>query len=325
MVQLDELSEVGVGIRPSLEKIIGPDAGLEILLEKIIESGTNLLDIATILGAGRVEKSLGRLFDQLGCRNQLFVIAKGGVRRDSTGQLLPEGRPELVKQGVKESLERLGFDRLDCYQIYWPDDTVPLAETVGALDELREKGLIRHLGVTNFTAAQLSEAEKGGEVDLVQFPYNLFQFQAERDLLPYCRDKEIKKIAYGTLCRGLLTDDFLESGELEFDTLSSNLKHVRDNFDLYRQAVNDVADYLEQQGFDLPLASIMIAWTLAQPGVESSVTVAHNPAQVDVISKASEVELTVDQAEQISSTVKQVIGDAVDRDFIVPPHVESGD
>ncbi len=320
MIDLENLGRIGVGIRPSINELIGPGSTVREIIEASLEQGLNLIDLAKNLGLARVEKELCKILRELDCRDKLFIITKGGIKRDEQGLLRPDGRPENIRTGVNESLELLGLDVLDCYQIYWPDDNVPLSETIGVLDELREQGKIRYTGVTNFTPEQIEAAEEGGKIDFVQFPYSLFQLQAESDLLPYCRDKNLRRVAYGVLCRGLLTDDFLEAGELEYDTLGSNLAHVRDNFSIYRHTVHQIAKYFEEENGGGPLASSMISWVLAQPNIDHAITVAHNKKQVEVIARAREISLSQDQITEISSIVREIVGGNVDRDFVIPPH-----
>ncbi len=320
MVELENLGRLGVGIRPSIKELIGRGSTVREIVETSLKQNINMIDLAKNLGIARVEKELGKIISELGCRNDLFIITKGGIKRDEEGLLRPDGRPENIRAGVNESLELLGFDVLDCYQIYWPDEKVPFAETMGTLDDLRREGKIRYTGVTNFTPEQIEAAEEGGKVDFIQFPYSLFQLQAENDLLPYCKDKNLRKIAYGVLCRGLLTDDFLEAGELEYDTLGSSLAHVRDNFSIYRHTVHQIAKYFEENNGDFPLASSLIAWVLAQPNIDHALTVAHNKKQVEVIAEARDVELTETQINEIATIVREIVGGNVDLDFVVPPH-----
>jgi aryl-alcohol dehydrogenase-like predicted oxidoreductase len=138
--------------------------------------------------------------------------------------------------------------------------------------------------------------------------------------MPYCNKKGIDTFAYGVLCRGLLTDDFLEKGALEFDTMQSSLAHVKENFPLYRKAVDQISGYLEKENINQSLASTLIAWTLSHPSISHSLVVAHNIEQVDVIAGALKVNLSSEQADKITSIVQDTIGENLEKDFITPPH-----
>ena len=105
---------------------------------------------------------------------------------------------------VDDSLRRLRTDVIDLYQVHWPDPKAPIEETAAAMAELQRAGKIRFIGVSNFSPAQIEAFRKVAPVQTVQSPYNLFERAIEEDVLPYCCDKGIATLAYGSLCRGLL-------------------------------------------------------------------------------------------------------------------------
>lgn len=319
MIEPAEISKVGVGLRIGVKELVHDSNQLTRIISSALENGINLIDIVNTIGIGRVEKRVNKALQKLDCRDELFIITKGGVQWDSNGVMCPDGDPENIKKSVRYSLQLLGIDTIDCYQIYWPDEEVPFAETLAALEELKQEGLIRYTGVTNFSVEQIEKASQGGTIDFAQFPYSIFQRQAQKKLLPYCQSKNINTLAYGVLCRGLLTDDFLEKGDLEFDTMQSSLAHVRDNFPLFRQAVHEIADYLKSENISAPLASSLIAWTLSHQGISRALVVAHNVEQVNVIARALQINLRAEQLEKITAITDKIIGKNLGKDFITPP------
>ncbi len=323
MIELADLTDVGVGFRLSVDDLIGHTGRLETIVQATLEEQINLFDLANSIGICRLQKRLGEVVKRLGCREQLFFIIKGGIKRNQNGVLQPDGSPENLRSSVIEALELLDFETLDCYQIHWPDRTVPVAETIATLQQLKDEGLIRYIGVSNFTVDELKAAEAGGTIDCVQFPYNLFQLQTERQLLPYLRKTQHKNLAYGVLCRGMLTEDFLQTGALKYDTLGRKLTHVEENFQLYRYALQQISDYLESSSIDQPLSSVLMAWALAQPGIEHVLSVAYIPEHVRLIKQATAVQLEADQLGRITEIVNQTIGGNVDLQFVVPPHHSS--
>src|SRR4029077_18343810 len=110
-----------------------------------------------------------------------------------------------LRSGVEASLKALAVDHIDLYQVHWPDPDTPFAETAGALQELVEAGKIRHVGVSNFDAAQMAAFARTRPVETLQPPYHLFRRDIEAEVLPYCAEHDIGVLVYGPLAHGLLT------------------------------------------------------------------------------------------------------------------------
>ena len=121
------------------------------------------------------------------------------------GQPFRNASKRRIHKEIEDLLRRLRTDAIDLYQVHWPDPNVPIEETAAAMAELRRAGKIRLIGVSNFSPAQIEAFRKVATVQTVQSPYNLFERAIEEDVLPYCRDKNIVTLAYGSLCRGLLS------------------------------------------------------------------------------------------------------------------------
>src|SRR5919108_3658398 len=168
--------------------------------------GVNLFDTAQGYGFGASERVLGRaLRDDLDHRRDDLVIAtKGGLRMTEAG-LVRDSSPKWLRSGVDDSLRALDVDHIDLYQVHWPDPKVPFAETAAALQELVDAGKIRHLGVSNFDAAQMAEFARTRAVETLQPPYHLFRRDIEADVLPYCLQHDVGVLVYGPLAHGLLT------------------------------------------------------------------------------------------------------------------------
>jgi aryl-alcohol dehydrogenase-like predicted oxidoreductase len=119
----------------------------------------------------------------------LVIATKGGMVRPGPGRWVPDGRPEHLRQACEGSLARLRLDRIDLYQFHRPDPDVPIAESIGALADLKEEGKIRHIGVSNFTEEQLREAGRVTAVVSVQNRYNVVDRHSE-PILDLC-DQEM--------------------------------------------------------------------------------------------------------------------------------------
>ena len=200
--------------------------------------GVNLFDTAQAYGFGASERLLARaLEDELrSARDEVVVATKGGLR-PSDG-IERDSSPEWLRQGVEESLEALGVEWIDLYQVHWPDPNTSFADTAAALAELKEEGKIRHVGVSNFSAGQMEELSKTLPVETLQPPFHLFARDIEQSVLPWCRDHDAGVLVYSPLAHGLLTggidedtefaDDDWRSGSPLFagDALRQNVKVV---------------------------------------------------------------------------------------------------
>ena len=168
--------------------------------------GVNLFDTAHGYGFGASERVLGKaLRDDIEHRRDEVVIAtKGGLRMTDEG-LVRDSSPDWLREALDDSLEALGADYVDLFQVHWPDAKVPFAETAGALQGLVDEGKIRHVGVSNFSPTEMSEFAETRPVETLQPPYDLFRRSIEAEILPYCEQHDIGVLVYGALAHGVLT------------------------------------------------------------------------------------------------------------------------
>jgi len=176
-------------------------------IRKGIELGINLIDTAEIYGNGRSEELVGEAIK--GMRDSAFIatkVASGHLRHDD------------VIAACESSLRHLGIRQIDLYQVHWPNPSVPIAETMGAMEELARSGRIRHIGVSNFSVRQTSEAKEAlGDFDIVsnQVEYSLAERRVEEDILPYCKKQHLTLIAYSPLARGAIPQAAVPENILE--------------------------------------------------------------------------------------------------------------
>ncbi|MEZ5237246.1 MAG: aldo/keto reductase [Acidimicrobiia bacterium] len=205
-----EVSVVGLGCN-NFGMAIDADA-TRAVVDAAIEAGINYFDTAESYGNGQSEEYLGRAL--AGRRDQVLVATKWGfVAKPDAGER--QGRPEHVRASLDASLQRLGMDHVDHYQLHRPDPDTPIAETLGVLDELRTAGKIREIGCTGFSAAQLAEAaEAGAQAGIASFPsvqnhYSLLTRTPETDgVLELCASAGIAFVPYFPLESGLLTGKY---------------------------------------------------------------------------------------------------------------------
>lgn len=171
------------------------------VLRRAPELGIDFIDTADAYGPGIAEDLVAEaLFPY---PPGLVIATKGGITRPSQGQFVPDGRPAYLRSALEASLRRLRLERVDLYQLHRVDPRVPLAESVGALAELRAEGLIRHIGLSQVGVRQLEEARRAAPIVSVQNRYNLIDRDGE-DVLAYCGREGIAFIPWFPLATGEL-------------------------------------------------------------------------------------------------------------------------
>lgn len=270
--------------------------------------GINFFDTAQAYGFGASERLLGRaLRDELrSSRDELVIGTKGGLRMDESEGLVRDASPEWLRSGVDSSLETLGIERIDLYQIHWPDPKTPFAETAGALGELVEAGKIAHVGVSNFDAAQIEEFSKTLPVETAQPSYHLFRRDIEEELLPYCAENDIGVLVYGPLAHGLLTGVITEDTEFGDDDWRSKsdlfeAEKRRRNLEVVRR----LGEVAERRG--CTLSQLAIAWALANEAVRVAIVGTRNHRHIEEALGAADIELTGDELAEIDRIMEDAV------------------
>jgi aryl-alcohol dehydrogenase-like predicted oxidoreductase len=270
-------------------------------IQRARKLGINLFDTAQAYGFGASERLLGRaLREELAARRDNLVIAtKGGLRMTGEG-LVRDSSPDWLRRGVEESLRSLGLDHIDVYQVHWPDPDVPFAETAAALQALVDEGKIRHVGVSNFDAAQMSEFARTRPVETLQPPYHLFRREIEADLLPYAQEHDVGVLVYGPLAHGLLTGSMRENTRFASDDWRSQSPLFQG--ESYRRnlaTVRDLERFAEERGHTV--SQLAIAWTLANPAVHVAIIGSRRAAHIEEGVQALEIEFDDDDLAEIES------------------------
>ena len=201
-----DVSVIGLGCN-NFGRRLDPDATTKVV-DAAIDEGINFFDTADIYGSTRSEDYLGNALGKR--RRDVIVATKFGMAVDEKRR---GARPEYVLQAAEDSLRRLGTDYIDLYQLHEPDKNVPIADTLGALDQLVQAGKVREIGCSNFTVDQLREAEsaagpKAARFVSVQNEYSVFHRQPELDILPECSATGMAFLPYFPLANGLLTGKY---------------------------------------------------------------------------------------------------------------------
>ena len=270
-------------------------------IHRALEVGVNWIDTAAAYGFGRSERMVGRAL--AGLAGRPYVFTKASLLDDGTGHVRHSLNRDSILAEAEASLRRLGIEAIDLYQLHWPIPEPDIEEGWSALAELKEQGLVRHIGVSNFDAAQLRRISSIAPVETLQPPYSLADRAAEAEILPFAEREGIGVIVYSPMGSGLLTgamtrerarrlpaDDwrsrdprFTEPQLSQYLALAARLQKVAD-----RHSVTPGA--------------VAVAWTLRNPAVDGAITGFRRPAQVDPIVAAAALELTDEDINVIEAT-----------------------
>src|SRR3954467_10320520 len=174
-----------------------------VAIHRALDQGINWIDTAAAYGFGHSERIVGRALEGLGERP--YVFTKGSLLEGPDRRVVHSLRRDSLVREAEASLRRLGIDAIDLYQIHWPDPAADIEEGWAALAELKERGLVRHIGVSNFDVEQLRRIQQIAPVETLQPPYSLVDREAEEEILPFAEREGIGVIVYSPMGSGLLT------------------------------------------------------------------------------------------------------------------------
>lgn len=261
-------------------------------VDAALETGINLIDTAPVYGDGQSETFLGRALS--GRREQVILASKCGLVKNGSWTD-HDLRPQTIRRQLEETLARLKTDFLDVYQIHYPDPKIPLAEAVGELVRLREKGLIRVIGLCNVSAEQIHTAAEVTNIFSVQNEFSLLHPQQGFDVFETCRANGIKFIGYGVLCGGILSGKYKTAPNLRrADARNYFYKCYRGAaFENAQKTVSRVWK-LAQEKHVLPSA-VAVAWALQRSDVSCVLFGARTPEQVRQNASGVSLQLTLQE------------------------------
>ena len=282
-----------------------------------LHQGMNLIDTAPAYGFGVSvsEEIVGEALE--GMRGQAVIATKTGLEwRD--GKVYRNASRARILQEVDDSLRRLRTDYIDIYQVHWPDPKVPIEETAEAMRSVYEAGKIRAIGVSNFSVAQMERFRQVAPLHVLQPPYNLFERDIEKDILPYARAHHIVTLGYGALCRGLLSGRMRPDTTFDGDDLRRiDPKFQPPRFAQYLDAVRQLDEFAERR-FGRRVIQLAVRWMLDQ-GISVALWGGRRPDQLQAALGVAGWSLQSADREQIERIVNTAIPDPVGPEFMAPP------
>jgi aryl-alcohol dehydrogenase-like predicted oxidoreductase len=287
-------------------------------IQHAVDIGINLIDTAPVYGFGHSEEIVGKALADGGRRDKAVLATKvalewgdGNVYRNST--------PERIREEIEDSLRRLRTDRIDLYQVHWPDPLVRIEDTAETLLELQREGKILALGVSNFTPEQMDAWRRVAPLHSTQPPYNIFEREIENDVLPYALQHNLLVLSYGAICRGLLSGRMRLNRKFDGDDLRlKDPKFQQPRFARYLKA----ADRLGQHAWEnhgKSLLAFAIRWILDRGETMTALWGARNAGQLDAVEQAFGWKLSSDDYAEVDRILRETIKNPVGPEFMAPP------
>jgi aryl-alcohol dehydrogenase-like predicted oxidoreductase len=268
-------------------------------IRRAVELGINWIDTAAVYGFGHSEEVIGRALKELEPRPFVFTKCSRlpGPEPESVVSVL---KRDSVRRECEASLERLGVDAIDLYQVHWPRPDEDIEEGWAELARLKEEGLVRHIGVSNFDVAQLERAEAIAPVETLQPPYSLLRRDIESNLLPYCEERGIGVLVYSPMASGRLT------GAMTRERVASLPENDWRKHDpgFQEPELSQTLELVERlsvigSGHGGSPGAVAVAWALRNPAVHAAIVGFRRPEQVDALIGATDLRLSDDEAAEL--------------------------
>ncbi|MCO6449221.1 MAG: aldo/keto reductase [Caldilineales bacterium] len=307
-----------------------PDESMAII-DRAIDAGINFVDTANVYSRGRSEEVTGEALKRSGKRDRIVLATKvHGRMADDDPNAQGNSRRHIIAQ-CEASLRRLQTDYIDLYQIHRPQSSIPIDETLRALDDLIRAGKVRYIGASTFTGWQLVESLwVAKELGLNRFvceqpPYHILDRRIERELLPMLQTYGFGVIPWSPLAAGLLTGKYQRNQPKpegsRFGAMWESWPHIRSRYvDTFFDVVEGLAPLAEAK--DITLAQFSLAWCIRQPGVTSPIIGPRTMTQLEDNLGAVEVEISDEDRAAVDALVPPglMVSPFYEADFGPHPH-----
>lgn len=254
-----------------------------------IECGINLIDTAPIYGYGKAEEIVGEAIN--GKRDKVIIATKCGLIKKGLG-ITNNLKPDSIRKELDESLKRLKTDYIDICQCHWPDSDTPIEETLAEMTRLKNEGKIKYIGLSNYDIGLLKQATSLADITTLQSHYSLLERSIEKEILPYCIEKNIGILTYGSLGGGILSGKYQTQPSFNSsDARSFFYKFYKgDEFKKASKIVNVLKDISEKT--KRPMSQIALNWIWQKEGIITAIAGCRNAQQAKLNALSTEWELS---------------------------------
>jgi aryl-alcohol dehydrogenase-like predicted oxidoreductase len=265
-----------------------------------LDLGVNWIDTAAQYGFGHSEEVVGRALQGLDRRP--YVFTKAGQPEGPGRTTLQTLKRDSLLREVEGSLQRLGVDAIDLYQIHWPIPDEEIEEGWSTFAELKEQGVARHIGVSNFDVEQLRRAQQLAPVETLQPPYSLVSREVEDEILPFAEQEGIGVIVYSPMASGLLSGKMTReriAGLPDDDWRKTSPRFQEPELSRNLALVDRLRTVADRHG--ATAGAVAVAWTLRNPAVDGAIVGFRRPDQVDPLISAAGLELTDEDVAELGA------------------------
>jgi aryl-alcohol dehydrogenase-like predicted oxidoreductase len=288
-------------------------------IQHAVDVGINLIDTAPVYGFGHSEEIVGQALAEGGRRDKAVLATKVALEWVD-GKVFRNSSPARIRKEIEDSLRRLRTDRIDIYQVHWPDSTVPIEETAETMLELHREGKVLALGVSNFSPQQMETWRRVAPLHSTQPPYNIFEREIEADVLPYALNQKLIVLSYGAICRGLLSGKMSRARKFEGDDLRlQDPKFLEPRYSQYLAAVDLLAKHAEAN-YGKSVLAFAVRWILDRGETMTALWGARNAAQLDQVEEAFGWKISADDYTAVEEILRKTIQDPVGPEFMAPPN-----
>lgn len=277
-------------------------------IKAAVEAGINLIDTAPAYNGGRSEQYIGRALEQIGARKDVYIVTKTG-NDFIDGQYVRNGKTDNIFALCERSLRNLRTDYIDILLLHWPDPKVSLEETFGAMNRLKEQGIIGHIGASNLTKDQMIEAEKYTEIEVYQ-PHFSMLTQENEETIRWAHEKGIGVMAYGSLGGGLLTGRYRTVET--YETMDNRNRFYgrffqEPFFSRVMLLLEDMQAIADRHG--AAVSEVALNWSRQKPYIDTCIVGAQKRSRVESNVKCLDWNLTAEEMDMLDAAIREKLAD----------------
>ena len=251
------------------------------VLESAVSRGMTTIDTAPVYGRGRSELVIGAFIKKKKLRGKVILATKLGLSWQGPKILHNLGKKRMIEE-FDESRKRLQTDYFDIYQVHWPDPDTPIRETAQVMYDFYQKGLIKAVGVSNYSLEQMTEFMKYCPLHTLQPQYSMFERTIEKEIIPFCIKNNIATLAYAPLYAGILTGKFFFDNVKIPDDTNRQMKRKdleEPHFSINKQTLSELKTIASKYKKDL--AQLVINWNFNQKGITTTIVGTRKISQLE--------------------------------------------